>query len=145
MSNSGMNRELGTKWFTFYTKVRPWLLCLIAVTSISDFVLYADVYIANWWLLLGFIGEIVGAVLGIMVFVKSKGDYTSFVNFVKGVLLFEVINWAYGNGVNQYIEYNFNLNIAFIVGAISLLMGYFIWYRMNMKYFSKRILTDVNY
>ncbi len=48
MDNIKMNRQLGTKWFTFYTKVRPWLACLTAITVIADFMQYQEIYTSYW-------------------------------------------------------------------------------------------------
>ena len=134
-----MNKQLGTKWFTFYTKVRPWLACLGTIPVVVDFLQYAHVYTRFWWMMLYFVTAITQAVLAVMVFVKSQGDYVDFVRFVKGVLIFETITIAYGQGVQQYIQNDFDFAIAFIVTAVILLLDYFIWYRLNIKYFKKRI------
>lgn len=144
MDNIKMNRQLGTKWFTFYTKVRPWLACLTAITVIADFMQYQEIYTSYWWMMVYFLAALVQPVLCIMVFVKSQGDYEDFVRFVKGVLWFETINMAYGQAVKQYIQNELNIGVALIVGAIILVLGYFIWYRLNMKYFKKRILVATN-
>lgn len=144
MDNIKMNRQLGTKWFTFYTKVRPWLACLTAITVIADFMQYQEIYTSYWWMMVYFLAALVQPVLCIMVFVKSQGDYEDFVRFVKGVLWFETINMAYGQAVKQYIQNELNIGVALIVGAIILVLGYLIWYRLNMKYFKKRILVATN-
>lgn len=134
-----MNKQLGTKWFTFYTKVRPWLACLSTLGVVGEFLQYTYVYTAYWWMMIYFIAAIIQAVLAVLVFVKSQGDYVDFVRFVKGVLVFETITIAYAQGVKQYAENNFNLGIAIFVTVIILLIGYFVWYRLNIKYFEKRI------
>lgn len=139
MSEAQMNKQHGTKWFTFYTKVRPWLACLMVFSTIGDFMQYPDVYLTNWWLLLYFLAAITQPILCIAVAVKSSGDYASFVRFVKGVLLFETINMAYQQGIQQYINSNLQFGVAAIVFAIILIIGYFVWYRLNVKYFEKRI------
>lgn len=139
MNNLKMNRQLGTKWFTFYTKVRPWLACISVFSVIADFILYREVYTNYWWMSVYFLAALAQPVLCIMVFIKSQGDYEHFVRFVKGVLLFETINMAYEQTVKQYIQNKFNLGVSLIIGFISLLLGYFVWYRLNMKYFKKRI------
>ncbi len=144
MDNIKMNRQLGTKWFTFYTKVRPWLACLTAITVIADFMQYQEIYTSYWWMMVYFLAALVQPVLCIMVFVKSQGDYEDFVRFVKGVLWFETINMAYGQAVKQYIQNELNIGVALIVGTIILVLGYLIWYRLNMKYFKKRILVATN-
>ena len=140
-----MNRQLGTKWFTFYTKVRPWLACIITVPTIMvDFMRYQEVYTSYWWMMVCFFAMLVGPVLGIVVFVKSQGDYGKFVRFVKGVLLFEIINLAYSQAVNQYVKTKFDIASALIMGVFALLLGYFVWYRLNMKYFKRRIKVISN-
>ena len=139
-----MNKQLGTKWFTFYTKVRPWFGCLSALGVIADFTQYQEVYTSYWWMMVYFLAALVQPVLSIMVFVKSRGNYEDFVRFVKGVLLFETFNMAYGQAVNQYIQNELDIGVALVVGVIMLLLGYFIWYRLNMKYFKKRIIDITN-
>ena len=139
-NNNKMNRQLGTKWFTFYTKVRPCLACLMCLVTIGDFIQYKDIYMNNWWLLLFFATAIVGPVLGIVVAVKSEGDYVNFVHFVKGVLLFETISTSYQVAVKQYLTSNLDIGVALLSFVIALLISYFVWYRLNIKYFRKRIL-----
>ena len=141
MGETKMNRQLGTKWFTFYAKVRPWLACLMSLTIIVDFFQYMDVYLSYWWMLLYFITGVAQPVLAIVVFAKSEGDYGDFVRFVNGVLIFETINMAYQQGVQQYIK-SFEFGTAFIIALIILVVGYFLWYRLNIKYFKKRILRE---
>ena len=148
MAETKINKQLGTKWFTFYAKVRPWLACLMSLTIIVDFFQYIDVYFSYWWMLLYFISGVAQPVLAIMVFAKSEGDYGDFVRFVNGVLIFETINMAFQQGVQQYIK-SFEFGSAFVIALIILVLGYFIWYRLNIKYFKKRILKEeqetVNY
>ena len=141
MGETKMNRQLGTKWFTFYAKVRPWLVCFMSLNIIVDFFQYMNVYFSYWWMLLYFITGVAQPVLAIMVFTKSKGDYQDFVRFVNGVLIFETINIAYQQGVQQYVK-NFEFGTAFIIALIILVLGYFLWYRLNIKYFKKRILRE---
>ena len=135
-----MNRQLGTKWFTFYTRVRPWFACLTTLTVIVDFLQYMNTYFSNWWLLLHFAASITQAVLSISVAVKSDDAYADFVKFVKGVLLFETISMAYGQGVQQYIQNGLDLGSAVISFIIVLVISYFVWYRLNVKYFEKRLM-----
>ena len=139
-----MNPMLGTKWFTFYTKVRPWIACLMALATVGDFVQYSNTYLENWWLLVCFLANIAQPILCIIVFIKSSGDYIDFVRFVKGVLLFETINVAYQQAVKQYINSSFEISSALVIFAIILVLDYFVWYRLNVKYFEKRILVSSN-
>lgn len=139
MGDLQMNKQLGTKWFTFYTKVRPWLACLMIFSTLGDFFQYPDVYLSRWWLLLYLLGAIAQPILCIIVAVKSSRDYPDFVRFVKGVLLFETINMAYQQGVQQYLNSELQFGVAAIVFVVILVIGYFVWYRLNVKYFEKRI------
>ena len=141
MQEEKMNRQLGTKWFTFYAKIRPWLACLTSLTIIVDFSQYMDVYFSYWWMLLYFLTSITQPILAIIVFAKSKGNYGDFVRFVKGVLIFETINMAYQQGIQQYTK-SFEIETALVSGVIVLVIGYFLWYRLNKKYFEKRILRE---
>ena len=99
-----------------------------------------DIYLSNWWMLLCFAAIVATPVLCAIVAIKSRGDYVDFVRFVKKVLLFETISMAYQQGVQQYIDSGFNIGMAIIVFVIILVLGYFLWYRLNVKYFEKRIL-----
>lgn len=139
MNNINTHERLGTKWFTFYTKVRPWFALLSTFSVLSEFMAYPNVYTTYWWLMVYFLGSILQAVLAIMVFAKSLSYYGEFVDFVKVVLLFETINLSYSLAVRQYISSYFDMGRAFVGGIITLLLGYFVWYRLNIKYFEKRI------
>ena len=142
MDSLYMDRTRGTKWFTFYTKVRPCFTCITAFTVIADFLQYVDVYTSYWWMMVYFLGAIAQVVLAIMVITKSRGDYRDFVRFVNGVLLFETFYIAYGQGVQQYIQNDFDIGVTLVVVAILLVLAYFIWYRLNIKYFRKRLIVS---
>lgn len=139
MDNTKTSHHLGTKWFTFYTKIRPWLACLMFLPVLVDFVEYSATYLSLWWLLLSFAASVTQCVLSVMVFIKSRGDYVEFVRFVKNVLLFETIAIPYQQGVQQYVNNNFDIGIALVVFVIILILSFFLWYRLNIKYFEKRI------
>lgn len=136
-----MNRMLGTKWFTFYTKVRPAIAALVSFTVISEFFLYTSVYFHYWWLLLSFLMVVAQLVLCILVAIKSSKDYADFVRFVKGVLLFESFNVAYQQGVQAYSR-DMDFVKALLLAAFIFVICYFVWYKLNMKYFTKRLLTN---
>lgn len=145
MNDLNMNKQLGTKWFTFYTKVRPWLACLSTLTIVVDFIKYPEIYAETWWLLLYFFAGITQAVLSIMVFVKSSKSYVDFVQFVKKVLLFETIYIAYGQGIEQYIRNSYDLGSTLIIAVILFLIAFFVWYKLNVRYFEKRIINNYNF
>ena len=143
MNDININRQYGTKWFTFYTKVRPWLSCIGILTLVSDFYQFSEVYFDFWWLLLYFAISVAESIVSIVVFVKSYYDYKVFVRFVKGVLFFETISIPYTIGVQQYLS-SFDLSSALISSLVCLAFTYFVWYRLNVKYFEKRIMPYRN-
>ncbi len=135
-----INKQLGTKWFTFYAKVRPWLSCFMALTVLIDFFEYSDIYFEYWWMLIYLMASIAVPIVNVIVFIKSNGDYREFVDFIKITLIIDIVCISYQNGVKQYLESGFG--VAFIVFAIILVLGYFLWYKLNIEYFEKRILHD---
>ena len=135
-----MNKELGTKWFTFYTRVRPWFAAIAALASIVNFAQYPSVFLNNIGLLIAFGATIAQTVLSIIVAVKADGDYEDFVYFVKEVLVFETINMAYQSASQQYYQNGYNIATAAIMGGILLIFSYFVWYRPNVKYFRRRLI-----
>ncbi len=146
MNNLNMNTQLGTKWFTFFTKVRPWLGCIAAIPIVVDFMEYPDLYMDSFWLILHLFMAIAHVALNIMVFTKSKGNYISFVRFVKVFLLFEVINITYGRGFQLYLQNGaeFDSGIV-IVSLVVFCIVYLIWYNKNIEYFEKRIINNDNF
>ena len=141
MKNTGMNTQLGIKWFVFYTKVRPWLAVLVGLATLVDFFRYIDVYITNWWLLLSFCATVAQVVLSIFVWIKSKGDYLDFVHFVKIALIFETITLPYQQIVQQYVKNDFEIVSLIISFAVCIVLAYLLWYQLNIKYFERRIIT----
>ena len=135
-----MNRQLGTKWFTFYTKVRPWFAGISALVILKDFVEYVDIYMSNIWLLLYFLATIAQVVLCVMVAIKADENYGEFVRFVKGVLIFETIDLAYSQSINRYIQSGGESGEAVTTFIVILGIGYLVWYRLNVKYFEKRMM-----
>lgn len=141
MTSSQMNTQFGTKWFTFYTKVRPWLACFTLIYVLFDFAMYTTVYLSYWWTILHLVFAVVQPILSIIVFVKSSGDYPALVRFIKGVLIFEIFAFSFSSTMNQYLSGN-NFDILYLLFEffLVLIIGYFVWYRLNMKYFNKRIV-----
>lgn len=139
--NNGMNTQMGTKWFTFYTKIRPCFAFFALVANFFNFIVSMDSYITNFVILLCFIGNIANCILCIIVAIKADKDYNSFVRFVKGLLIFEFLYYPIISGIQIYYV-NVSLLSASISTAILIILLYFIWYRLNMNYFRKRIVTD---
>ena len=138
-----MNKQMGTKWFTFYTKVRPWLGCIFCLPSFIELATYPEVFVTHPELLLSVFATGFVALLSIVVFVKSKGDYSEFVDFVKIALIAETISIPYNLSIQKYYEYGENLGDFLIFFVVLFLLSYFIWYRLNMKYFKNRLLQPM--
>lgn len=119
-----MNKLMGTKWFTFYTKVRPILSGLFLLAVLESFRLNLAIYTKIWWLTLSFAGAVAQFVLCILIAVKSGGDYPHFVRFTRKVLLFETIYTAYQQGVETYVR-NFDMISALIVFFVISIVLYF--------------------
>lgn len=139
-----MNKQLGTKWFTFYTKVRPWIMCLFTLVTVMDFLECPDFYFSDLGMLVYFLGQFANAVLGIAIFLKSSGDYTEFVSLVNKVLIYEVAFVSYSQGIRLYYEDGYvSLSVIAVVVILGLL-GYFIWYKEGMKYYMRRLQYKTN-
>lgn len=134
-----MNRQFGTKWFTFYSKVRPCIACLSVFTIVVEFVQDTEAYFSNLWLLSYFVASIMQPILCIIVLIKSFGNYVDFVRLVKVVLLIEPVCIAYQKSLELYVISYVKTRTAVAAFLIILLIGYFLWYRLNIAYFKKRI------
>lgn len=142
----GINTSMGTKWFVFYAWVRPWMGIIVGICSVlSEIGLYGEVYLRYWWMSLCLLLTIAQILTGFWVFIKSRKEYyyIHFVRFVRGVLVFEVISAAYLVGVRDYFTNGLLITRAILVALFCLTVAYFFWYRLNMKYFEKRIPTVV--
>ena len=141
MENITLNRQMGLKWFNFFTKVRPVLAfigCLFVIISVS---MDPQLYLGNFFMLLYVLGYIVQCVLIEITMIKAKEeDYGDFIAFVKKALIYDIIYIAYANGTNYY--YNYGWIYALIIALNVLIVYYFLWYRLNVKYFEKRMIVE---
>ena len=141
-----IDRDKGTKWFTYYTKVRPWLvaLCFLAAV-VPDFIYFNHTYIEHPMLLvfqhpmllLSFILSAVQVVMCIRTFDKARGDYLEFVNYVKGVLVFEAYAATFQG---FYTFYHLKGFVAALIAIVLFgLIGYYLWYKKMSEYFDARV------
>lgn len=135
----GMNQQLGTAWFIFYAKVRPWLACLSSLIVFLDFLMHTEFYLLYWWLLLYFLVSITLAVLAVITFFKSRVYYGTFFRFVKGVLLFETFAFPYMQCVNQSTRLENDVNVVVFFILVALCFPF--WYCLNLKYFKRRLIA----
>ena len=138
----GMNQEMGTKWFTFYTKVRPWIACLSLLIPFADFAQYPSVYLSHIGMIISLVANLALVVLCVMVAIKAEENYHTFVRFVNGVLIYETCNSAFQQCIQQYYVNGNGIIEAVVVGALVGVGMFFIWYRPNIKYFRKRLIQQ---
>lgn len=140
MDVTSINKSLGTKWFTFYTKVRPIFICISAVImSVASFV---DILLGIYPFLA--VGDILLYVLQFALAIKttilSKKDYTVFVSGVKRILLSESFFFVTVDAVELQVQ-TMDIWVEVTILITSTLFAYF-WYRLNIKYFERRLPQD---
>lgn len=135
-----MNRSMGTAWFTFYTKVRPVFSALVVISSLVSVVEYWELCLTHFSLLLVFALQLVQFAFCILVRIKAYEDYDEFVRIVKPILLFEVLSIAFQLGVQMHYSNGYDWNVSALVAVLYIVIDYFLWYRLNMKYFLKRLI-----
>lgn len=137
-----MDPDRGKKWFTFYTRIRPWLA--VALAGVSVFCLFVilvvpDYFTYPFWAFLGHSLRIVHAAFCVVIFAKSFGDYFDLVRHIKGLLIFEMIYYPLTNVIDQMVSGE-SLIVALFIGVIIAVPFYFLWYRLNFKYFDSRLI-----
>ena len=141
MENITINKQMGLKWFNFFTKVRPFvhfIACLFIVIEVS---MDPQLYLGSFFMLIYVLGTIVQCVLVEISSIKAREEnYGDFVAFVKKSLIYEIVFVAYANGIDYY--YNYGLIYALIIALNVLVVYYFLWYRLNVKYFEKRMVVE---
>ena len=142
MDNITLNKQMGLKWFNFFTKVRPvlhFISCFFILIAVS---MDPQLYLGNIFMLAYVIGTVVQCILVEISTIKAKEEnYGKFVEFVKKALVYEVIFSSYAAAAQTYFIANSNLIYALITAVENLLILYFVWYRLNVKYFEKRMLV----
>ena len=143
MENITLNREKGLKWFYFFTKVRPVLYFFSCIMVIIEISMNPQLYLGNIFMLVYVVATLVQCVLVEFSAIKSSEDnYGDFVRFVKKVLLVEIFCSAYSTGALSYFVYNSQLIYSLLAALNNLIVLYFLWYRLNVRYFEKRMLVE---
>lgn len=143
-------KKLGMKWFTFFTRVRPILTVIFTIifglASIESYKIILNVDLVGVGLfvlsLISVISYFVGALLQIVLFIKEKDENCSLLRWIRVVLIYDIANGAYGGVCQQLFQGN-DIVIILIAAIIVVFFEYFIWYRLNMKYFKKRLNRSV--
>lgn len=137
MDSTSINKSLGTKWFTFYTKVRPVFICISTImeSGISFILILENVY--PFLNVLNISLQISQFALAIKTTILSKKDYTVFVSGVKGILLSEALFFVTVDMIELQVQ-TMDIWVEVITLITSILFSCF-WYRLNIKYFERRL------
>ena len=139
MRKTKINESLGTAWYTFYAKIRPWIL--VALAGIFLLGINPETFSTDWGFTVSF--TLLGG-LGVAAFVLSdeKRDYQTFVKFVNISLYAEVALVAFICAFAFYqvdgTKFAFGNAIFFFIMVSAI--GIVFWRGMNKKYFERRIL-----
>ena len=139
-----MNPQMGKKWFIFYSKVRPWFVLLSTITLLISFIRDPITFANSAALLSVILSSILQTCLAYRVAIWSRRDYGTFVSVVEDVLFFETIIIPYQTAVLQHYQNGNTLDVTIVVGIILLILTYLLWYRLNIKYFHKRLFALPN-
>lgn len=147
---------IGMKWFKFFTKVRPCFLiifsipaCCLWVASIVEILSStSDVAVAILICMVNlFLTALVVAYIIYNIFLLIKAYSNVSIVFIRKYLIFESYITVFFASVSQLgkdeeLLYDETWIIWFVLLIIDILMAYFIWYKMNMKYFEKRLVHN---
>lgn len=144
-------RSLGMKWYTFYVKVRPLLGLAIFISSIFT---YGETYLML--MNINFVGaafaiptiiyivlDVAYIIANMILFFKERNEFgESLLGFIKKLLVFEVFYIPYSSILGQYYEGQ-SIMVCMVVMLIWIAISYFVWYRLNIKYFRKRLAPEL--
>ena len=141
--------ELGMKWYTFFVKVRPWivlaftsLICLGTLSSISTLLNYQVwgpvLFTLNLISIISYVGK---AAVQMMLFVSAKKKDKNLLGKIRIVLIFDICYIMYDT-LMRNIYTGSEIDYITINLLMVLALGYFVWYRCNIKYFKKRFNKD---
>ena len=145
---------LGMRWYKFYAKIRPIIACIL-------FLLYAFAYFDTFAVLMNFtlvgpltailtiiaiVSSIAYFILNVMLAVKAS-EYQAdnlgaipdeLFKFIRAFLIFETIYNTYTYSLGQYYNYGKDFMSVAIATLLAALLYYFVWYRLNIRYFKRR-------
>ena len=140
-----MHQQYGMKWFVFYSRVRPWMAFLSAISLIVDFFSNSESYSGSLIMVLYVIFELTDVVMNIIVFKKSFGDFSDFVTFAKVIIWldvftvsFQVIALMYQMSKETYGIVEPSFGVYCFAYVITFIVGVLVWCLPNSIYFEKR-------
>ena len=147
------SEKLGMKWFKFFTKIRAYIgVVLGALLALSTFLQLADYFKYG-----SFNSAVVITIVQILCYVSSAimllilalktDDYEksvlrgeSLFKYIKALLIYEVAYVEFCWVISKYYE-GAETSLIVITSIMCFFMEFFIWYRPNIKYFKRRLMT----
>jgi len=141
--------NLGMKWYNFIVKVRPWIVLaftslifvgtLNSISALLNYQVWGPVlFTLNLISIISYVGN---AAVQMMLFVSAKKKDKNLLGKIRFVLIFDICYIMYDTLMrNIYIGSEVNYIVVNLLVVLAL--GYFIWYKLNIKYFKKRLNID---
>ena len=141
-----MSKEfLGMKWYNLFTKWRPIInivFTVLILINIIGYNQYRMIYVESILGLISLIIAIIGNVLSIVLYSKSKTKDKDLYPFIKFCLIFDMITISFNAILNSYNQIG-EIGYVIFASILMIILGYFIYYRNSIKYFKKRLNTKV--
>ena len=116
-------------WYFYFTKIRPWIQILLLFSALGDYL--SDV--------IGLVCFSTELILELVLFFKSFNKSPSLLGFIKTYLIVNLFIGFYNVIVSGYYEQYDDL-LALSTTLISFIIWYFLWYRLNVGYFRRRLV-----
>ena len=148
MNTLSAHDPLGMKWYTFYTKVRPWILLVVFLLSIPTYgeslVTLMDISLVGTSVaipvVIYVIADVAYIIANIVLLFKTREESQEMLfAFIRGLLIFELFFFSYTSMLTSSLNSQ-NIATCLFVLLFNLLLFYFVWYRLNIKYFKKRLV-----
>ena len=136
--------KYGMKWYTFYTKVRPWFCLVFGIAFFADFdsikaitdPSVGSVIILSWLLI---ISVIIYVILNIVLFYKVQTEQpTNLYCFIRSFLIYELCYNIYNNLLECVFAY-LNEPVFATAKMITYIIVSSVLFYINIHYFKKRL------
>ena len=150
MNEMEMGTCPGMKWYRFYVVVRPWLALTTALISVTaygeDFRILMDVELVGAYYAIPtmvYVACLLAAAAANMVlfFKARESGGEDLFHFIKGLLIFEVFYLPLDPVMSQLYGGR-KLSGCLGMMLICVVILYFVWYRLNIRYFRRRLLPE---
>ena len=131
------SKYIGFGWLKFFCFWRPWISFGTTVLLILNLIGYDEYRTIYFGSIFGYISLgllLIGITTMLIVFFMAKKRSSDTIEAIDWALKIEIIEFAYAGA----LQYAVNLTYFFILFVILCIIYYFLWYKLNMKYFEKR-------